>query len=79
VRNSDGAGFTFRDDEYLLKLFEVIRVGEEDAEMVGIRRDAGVGVVKCADPVARLISPLAFDTLRCAIVVTLLLKVWRSM
>ncbi|KAH9976669.1 hypothetical protein BGW80DRAFT_1250167 [Lactifluus volemus] len=31
----------------------------------------------CIDPVARLISPLAFNTLRCTIVVTLLLKVWQ--
>lgn len=76
--NALGTGFTPYDVAYLLKVEEIVWLSKYDTEMVGISRDAFMGIVDRGYTIARLVFPFAFDTLWSPVVVTFLLEAgWR--
>jgi len=76
--NTLGTGFTPYDVAYLLKLEEIVLLSKDDTEMVGISRDAFMGIVDRGYAIARLVLPFAFDTLWSPVIVAFLLEAgWR--
>jgi hypothetical protein len=79
ARNALGTGFTPYDVAYLLELKEIVFISKDDTEMVGISRDASMGIVDGGYTIACLVFPFAFDTLWSPVIITLLLEAGRRM
>ena len=77
--NSGRKGFTLRDVAYLLELGEIVRVSEENAQMMRVWSDAGMRGVNRRYTIACLEFAFALDALRSSTIVTFLLEVGRCM
>jgi hypothetical protein len=77
--NTDGTRFTPYDVAYLLKLEEIVMLSRDNAEVVGVWCNAGVGVVDRGYTIARLVPPFALDSLWGPVIITFLFEAGWSM
>ena len=74
----DGTRFTAYDVADVLELEEIVLLSKDNTEVVGVFRDAFMGIVYRGYTIARLVPLLAFDTSWGPVIITFLLKVgWR--
>jgi hypothetical protein len=64
---------------YSLKFEEVFRVGENDTELMRIWGNASMGIIQCRYAITRLVSALASDPFRHAIIIASLFKARRGL
>ena len=79
MMNAYGERLAFDMAAYSLKFEEVFRVGENDTELMRIWGNAGMGIIQCRYAITRLVSALASDTFRDAIIIAPLFKTRRRL
>ena len=77
--DADGTRLTPYDVAYLFELEEIVLLSKDNTEMVGVIRDAFMGIVDCGYTIARLVPPFAFDTSWGPVIITFLFEVGRNM
>ena len=76
--DADGTRFTAYDVAYLFEFKEIVLLSKDNTEMVGVFRDAFMGIVNRGYTIARLVPPFALDTWWGPVIITFLLEVgWR--
>jgi hypothetical protein len=78
ARNANRTWFTFHDVAYLLEVEQIAVFDEDNSEVVGVLRDAGVSIVYRRYTAPPLELPFAFDALWRTVIVTPFLEIgWR--
>ena len=77
--DADGTRLTPYDVAYLLKLEEIVMLSRDNAEMVGVWCDAGMGIVDRGYTIARLVPPFAPNSLWGPVIITFLFEAGWSM
>ena len=78
MTKTDGERLAFDMAAYSFKFTDVIRVGENDTELMCIWGNAGMGIIQCRYAITRVVSALSSNTFRGAVVIAPLFKIGRG-